>query len=583
MIATQEHSPQISSHWLAHITVADGLMLIVLLVTAVIRLTNLDAQPLSPSEAENALHVWQAWQPVEMTAAASGHSPAYFSFTSIISQILGNSDITMRLIPALFGIATVALPWFLRKQIGAIGALVMSLFLAISPLQMVIGRTVSGEAIGLFSLLLIAVAWMQWQENGDSRWLITLAVAIGLGVASTALFYSGLLAFLISIALQKRVEIPTEETNLSNDGLDWKRPVLIGTAVFLAVSTLFLWHLQGLGMAASLFGDWLSRFNFTTDIIIILNPILALGRYELLLFISGALLLAWALMTNEKTAVIASFWFVAIFGLILLQHGNLQNTILLTLPGYFLLGKMTNELWESGRSRVSWYLTIGLIVAGALIWANVARYGRVITSSPDQLGYLWIAIVTLALALASIFFVARQFDSRTALQGTLLSLLVVAFIYYWGTGWWLAHHAQNDPRERWVMTPTTDDDIRIFSETLDKVAQQTANSHFDLEIFSAVDSPVLRWYLRQYNQAQFGDTIPNNATHDAIITRTDQTQFTLGSNYFGADFTLARSDIQLNPSQSAVLDTLRWWLFHQSNTTVFEDDIIVWIRSDVTE
>jgi hypothetical protein len=116
---------------------------------------------------------------------------------------------------------------------------------------------------------------------------------------------------------------------------------------------------------------------------------------------------------------------------------------------------------------------------------------------------------------------------------------------------------------------------------LREVSRQATNSDFDLAIFSTVDTPILRWYLREYDQARLGNTIPTNANYDAIITTADQTALTLSSDYLGTDFGLARVSLQPQPGP-AVLDALRWWLFHESNTIVNQEEVILWIRSDLT-
>ena len=60
--------------WLSHLTVADGLLGLVVLAAAVLRLANLGHLPLSDAEATQALAVWQFWQPD--TAVLASVSPA---------------------------------------------------------------------------------------------------------------------------------------------------------------------------------------------------------------------------------------------------------------------------------------------------------------------------------------------------------------------------------------------------------------------------------------------------------------------------------------------------------------------------
>lgn len=567
--------------WLARVTVADGVMGLVLGLTAVHTLTHLGKLPLSPQEAEAALAVWQWWQPGGLATAVA--SPAYFSLTALLSQILGFNDAVMRLVPALFGIGLVALPWFMRQRLGEIGALVMSIFLAVSSLQSVVARTAGGEAIALFALLLTAVAWLRYQDGGEQRWFNTLFVALGLGAASAPLFYGGLLSLALALWIQQGVGPQLRPEGLAR----WPEPgqrrqaLLMGLVFFIAMSTLFLWHLGGLGAAAQILGDWLAQFRLQTDVTVLLNPILLFGRYEVLLFVLSTLLIAWAIWRNEGTAVFAAFWFTALFVLILVQHGNNHNTVLLTLPGYFLLGLLTDRLWRGRPETVSYVLTGVLIFLGALMWVNVARYGRLITSNPGQMGSFWLALLALVLALSALYFVGSGWEMDIAWQGALTSLLVLFFFYQWGTSWWLGQEAANDPRERWVALPATDDDVPVMTDILREVSRQTINSEFDLALFSTVDTPLLRWYLRDYARAQFGNVMPATGAFEAIISTAEQTELALNSDYMGTDFGLMRMGIEPRPGQSAVIDTLRWWLFHESNTAVSQQRIILWVRTDL--
>ena len=88
----------------------------------------------------------------------------------------------------------VLLPWLLRQRMGPVGALITAVFLAVSPITTITARTAGGEAIAMFAIFLLLAAWVRWQDSRDGRWAITLAAALGLGVASAPLFYSGLAA-----------------------------------------------------------------------------------------------------------------------------------------------------------------------------------------------------------------------------------------------------------------------------------------------------------------------------------------------------------------------------------------------------
>ena len=92
---------------------------LVVIAAAVMRLVDLGVTPLSPLEAQEALAVWDLWRPGNVIFEVI--SPAYFTFGALLTQVLGFNDIVMRIVPALFGTITVALPWFLRHRSGLLG------------------------------------------------------------------------------------------------------------------------------------------------------------------------------------------------------------------------------------------------------------------------------------------------------------------------------------------------------------------------------------------------------------------------------------------------------------------------------
>jgi predicted membrane-bound mannosyltransferase len=168
------------------LTIADGALLLIGAMAAVLRLVNLGGRPLSPAEAEAALAVWQFWHPGQ--AELSIGSPAYFTLTGLLAQVLGFSDGVMRLVPALFGVGLVLLPWLLRKQLGEAGMLATAVFLAISPITSAIARTAGGDSIALFAALLLLAAWVRLQIGGNGRWRYALLLALALGLTSAPLY-----------------------------------------------------------------------------------------------------------------------------------------------------------------------------------------------------------------------------------------------------------------------------------------------------------------------------------------------------------------------------------------------------------
>ncbi|MCA9932182.1 MAG: glycosyltransferase family 39 protein [Anaerolineales bacterium] len=572
-------STENSARWAARVTVADGLFVIVAMVAAVMRLVNLDSLPLSPDEATQAWQTWAFWRPE--TAVILTGSPAYFTLTTLSAQVMGYSDSVMRLVPALFGVGVVLLPWLGRRTLGTVGALVTSALLALSPLQVVIARTVGGDASAIFALLLLVMAYVRWRETAVSHWPAVLLAAVGLGLATSPLFYSGIVTLGVAWGIHRVIGLPlfpTEAPEVSRDG--WKTAVFVGLGVFIAAGSMMLWHPAGLGAAARQSVNWFSRFSTGAAAVVITDPFLATARYEPILVTLGLVIILWASWRSHPLASFCIYWIAAILLLILAQRGVMSNAVLLTLPGFLMIGLFANELLKTRLSNMGWLVAAGSFLMFVLTLVNLARYVRRFPYEPEQMGNVWMIVFAFAMGLTILYFIL-SLDIKATYQGTLLGLLGFFLFFSWGTSWWLGHHAANDTRERWV-TEGTDDDVRMMIPVIQEVSQQAANSIHDLDILSSVDSPVLRWYLRDYERIQFSDTLPSGTDNEVIITPTD-VEPALGSDYMGGDYGLTRqkpATLDVG-SQVPLMDTLRWWFFQESPVFVPETRVILWLRADI--
>lgn len=563
--------------WFSRLTVAEALLGLILLAAAIMRLTNLGYLPLSDAEAAQALAVWRFWQPD--TAVLAPNSPAYFSLTAWLTQLFGFGDGVMRLVPALFGLALVYLPWLLRHRLGTQGALVTAVLLTVSPLNSVAARTAGGDSIALFALLLLFIAFIRYQETAAVRWLYAVFAALALGLTSSALFYSGLITLLLAWLVHARLGLSLFVTGWQVKPTDanWRRGTAVGVVIFLLLSSFFLLLPTGLGGSAQLVGEWFQQFGGA----LALDPLLAFGRYEPVLVILGLIGLIWAVVRGQPLALFAVYWFSGGLLLLLLQRNSMSNTLLLTLPIALLVGLLANAAWRRRWDLLS-LAAGGAGLAGALILlVNLARLGRSAQQNPqDSTTYLLVILLTILVIGTILYFVASE-DATAVSQGLLLAILGFFIFYQWGTGWWLAQQAANDPRERWVHTGT-DLAIRELDETVHILSRQLANSDTQLDIATTLDVPALTWYLRDYAQLQLLDGLPLTPTQQVIITEANP-QSSLAAAYSGTDFAIRRS-APIPPAErsaTAVYDTFRWWFFRDSTAVAPVERAVVWVRADL--
>jgi len=567
---------------LSALTVAGGLLLLVGVLAVVLRLANLSAVPLSPEEAQEALAVWRFWQP-ESSRSTFDYSPAYFSLTSLLMLVLGDGDAIMRLVPALFGAALALLPWFWRRYLGVTGALTASVLLAISPAATIAARTAGGSAIALTSVLLLLIAWTCYLDEGRRRWLVAAFAALAMGLASAPLFLSGLATAGLAWLVQARIG-PRLPPRASTNGWRLRREhvrsaAVAGGALFLGLATMLFLNPGGLGAAGSVVGAWLSRFGLPASLLTWLSPVLAFGRYELAVLLPGTVAIFWASWQGKPLPVFLVYWFAAGLVLTLLQPGIVENALLLALPGALLVGHFVKDVFRLPAGESRWAVLLAVLVLGTVAFVNFARYLR-LTPQSTAAGFGLLTVVALGMLVVAINFV-RTWDGPAALQGTLVGALVLLILYGWGTAWWLGQAGANDPRERWV-TVGTDQEVLLLQETIAETAWQTVGAGQGAEILAAVEHPVLRWYLRDFENVQMGAMTPPEARTRMMITPASEEEPPTGSDYFGSDFGLLHTGAaRPEGTQRATLaEVLRWWLFHESPETIQGQRVILWVRND---
>ena len=112
---------------------------------------------------DEVLHAWYSWLYAEGSAynhTPLTHGPFLFHVAAATYKIFGSSDVTARLVPALFGTVLVALPYLLRKELGRPAALAAAVMLTASPTILYFGRFIRNDIyMAVWVLALVAVIW----------------------------------------------------------------------------------------------------------------------------------------------------------------------------------------------------------------------------------------------------------------------------------------------------------------------------------------------------------------------------------------------------------------------------------------
>ena len=185
-------------------------------VAALLRLYHLNLVPLHHDEGVNGnFLVRLVREGIYHYDPANYHGPTIYYFASLIPWTLrflfgagrqntyGLTTITIRLVPALFGLATIWLVLLLRRRLGTIGALSAAALLAISPGAVYLSRYFIHETLFVFFTLAVVVAGLKYYEEGNPVYLFLASISAALLFATkeTAIISVGVLGIALVITL----------------------------------------------------------------------------------------------------------------------------------------------------------------------------------------------------------------------------------------------------------------------------------------------------------------------------------------------------------------------------------------------
>ncbi len=190
----------------------------VLTLATVLRFWALGAKPLHHDESMHAYFSLQfAHDPASYSYNPLLHGPFQFHAEGIVFAILlalehlllqaqawGDpwiTDATARILPAAFGVGIVALPIWLRREMGRAGALMAAFLLAVSPAFVYFSRFLREDIYFNFFMFAMVVAAVNFARTRAMRWLLALAAATVLAYATFEGTYLTLVIFLSFLAL----------------------------------------------------------------------------------------------------------------------------------------------------------------------------------------------------------------------------------------------------------------------------------------------------------------------------------------------------------------------------------------------
>lgn len=176
---------------------------VIVLLGLVLRTVALGRMTLHHDESLHAYYAWRLAEGLGYQHDPMMHGPLQFHVLALCFALLGDHEWTARLFAALTGSALIATPLLFRRWLGGAGAVIAAVLLCLSPTLLYYSRFARNDVpVALWTVLLIA-AVLRFREDGRTRWLALLSVALALQFVTKETSY--LVAATLLLALDASV------------------------------------------------------------------------------------------------------------------------------------------------------------------------------------------------------------------------------------------------------------------------------------------------------------------------------------------------------------------------------------------
>ncbi len=430
------------------------------------------------------------------------HGPFLFHSTAAAFSLLGISDTTARLLPALFGAGTLLLLFLLRKELTPRGALFSAALLSFSPSMVYYSRFFRNDMfIVFFTLAMVAGAVRYWDNITSWRripYLLLASASLALAMTAKenayiifAMFsgYLGLLLMYHTAVVQKsglmqqvvRRLIDNGKKNVGKLVLDTILALVVFVGIFMLLYTSFFHNQESMfSVVESAFSHWseMHRIERIGGPWYFYLPIL--GVYESTILIFGVVGALHYIKEKKPFLIFTTYWAAAS----LLTYSYLQE-------------------------KVPWLVVHVVLPFGILAGTYISEILPTLKFKPKHIEALVVGILVL-----SVSFSAYQSMSVNFYKST-------------------------DPDELLVYTQASPDIYKV----LDKIEELDGGRN-RVEILVADPDNLywpLPWYLQDYKHRSYSGTVPLHSSTDVVIvprSRSDDLADSLGDRYESMQFDL---------------------------------------------
>jgi uncharacterized protein (TIGR03663 family) len=519
------------------ISVETLLYLVILAVGLAVRLSQLDAWPLSASESRTALAAWltvQGYRP-----DTGGMSSLLVYGTALGFVPLAAGDATARFVPALFGAALTGLPWLLRDRLGRAGALTASVLLALSPSFLFFSRSLDGGIVSAAGGLGLLVCALRYADKPRSAWLYAGTVCLALLVMGDGSGWATIVVLGAGLAWVIRRGSRSAGWMGLATAVRSKRLLGVLASLLVLGSTGLLTNLGGLqhGLLDPL-SAWLGGFLTSAATQPWSYHLTNLLVYEPLLVVFSVVALGMLVYdmrrADVKSAatggrgllVFLGLWTLASLALTTVSAAKpasaiLQAALPMVLLAGWAIGRLVTAMaqansFSSGGVALAWTYFL-MLLAVAAVTNPVAIFGGRFETLERQIQVVQ-AVIVIALfggLIAMAVWLARWVGSRSAVLSLALTVLVVLGVFGLHSAWALGYY----PKETEPLAPEPASvEMRSLTSDLAAIARLAGETGMGITLEPGLAYPAL-WYLRDYRQVTLAGLTAAAKTPVVIVAK----------------------------------------------------------------
>jgi len=348
------------------------LSFVVIAIAIALRFYNLDLRPFHHDESVHAHFSYRLLKHGTYNYNPMWHGPFQYYLTAVLYRLFGDSEWISRLMPALFGVGLVALPFTLKKYLGFKASFITAFLLAVSPAFLYYSRFFRNDIYLAFFSLAAVVCVIHYIEKKKPVliYLASLLFALSLCTKENAyvtafIFFSFVVLYLLYTRGQRTLKgiMPILKDN-------WL-PILVSLSIIVIIYTsLHSFFFRNPQDSFALFravSHWASYHTGPTGPFYFYAALSLL--YELPILILGIVGIFYFARKKDLLMVFMSYWAISSFFIYSCIYEKAPWLLLhLLLPLAFVAGKCIANL---SLEKKHLFTTFTLIVLSFCIFTSV--------------------------------------------------------------------------------------------------------------------------------------------------------------------------------------------------------------------